>query len=252
VDLVADVGAARALCSYLPQSAAPIASLRLRWAIELMARIRGASRDHARERAAALIAALDLGPWSETLGSSLSGGVLRLAGFAMAAAQPGRVVILDEPTNDVDPLRRRLLWREIRRLADAGSAVLLVTHNVLEAEHAVDRLAVIDGGRVVDSGTPASLKADVQDSVRLVLALDPLAGAPDPPPFVREQSRVGRRLVMVLDEAEAPAAMAWARARLQAGEAEEYEIGATTLEDTYARLVGRPDTSPDNLEGEVA
>jgi ABC-type multidrug transport system ATPase subunit len=77
----------------------------------------------------------------------LSGGVQRLAGFAMAIVWPGRLVILDEPTNDVDPLRRRRLWQLIRRLGNDGTAVLLVTHNVLEAEQVVDRLVIIDEHR---------------------------------------------------------------------------------------------------------
>ena len=51
----------------------------------------------------------------------------------MVSVWPGRVVILDEPTNDVDPLRRRLLWDQVRRLGEWGSAVFLVTHNVMEA-----------------------------------------------------------------------------------------------------------------------
>lgn len=85
-------------------------------------------------------------------------GIRRLVGYCMAAVAPGKIVILDEPTNDVDPLRRRLLWREIRSPADSGTAVLLITHNVLEAERAVDALAIIDKGRVVGTGTPSSLK----------------------------------------------------------------------------------------------
>ena len=67
--------------------------------------------------------------------------------------------MLDEPTNDVDPVRRRLLWRQVRTLADHGAAVLLVTHNVIEAERSVDRLAILDEGRVIAEGTPAELKA---------------------------------------------------------------------------------------------
>ena len=61
-------------------------------------------------RTDALIEALDLGQWRNERGIHLSGGVKRLVGFAMVTVCPGRVVILDEPTNDVDPLRRRLLW----------------------------------------------------------------------------------------------------------------------------------------------
>jgi len=47
--------------------------------------------------------------------------VKRLVAFAMAAVAPGRVVMLDEPTNNVDPVRRRLLWQQIRSLADEGA-----------------------------------------------------------------------------------------------------------------------------------
>jgi ABC-2 type transport system ATP-binding protein len=65
------------------------------------------------------------------------------------------VVILDEPTNDVDPLRRRLLWDQIRGLGEQGCAVFLVTHNVMEAERSVDRLAIIAAGRLIAEGTRA-------------------------------------------------------------------------------------------------
>jgi ABC-2 type transport system ATP-binding protein len=102
---------------------------------------------------------LDIGKWRNTMGQQLSGGVKRLVGFAMVTVQPGRVVILDEPTNDVDPLRRRLLWDQVRALGERGCAVFLVTHNVMEAEKSVDRLAVIAAGRLIAEGTPSSLKA---------------------------------------------------------------------------------------------
>lgn len=81
----------------------------------------------------------------------------RLTAFATATVAPGRLVVLDEPTNDVDPVRRRLLWAEIRRVADEGAAVLLVTHNVREAGTVVDRVTILDHGRVLADATPASL-----------------------------------------------------------------------------------------------
>lgn len=81
----------------------------------------------------------------------------RLTAFCMAAVEPGRVVMFDEPTNDVDPVRRRLLWGQVRALADDGCAVVLVTHNVVEAERAVQRLVILDQGRVVAQGSPAEL-----------------------------------------------------------------------------------------------
>jgi ABC-2 type transport system ATP-binding protein len=158
VDAVAHPAKARQACSLQPQSQAPLDGVTPRQAIEIMARIRGANRHRARQRAAELIAGLDLGQWADTVGERPSGGVRRLTAFGMAAAEPGRIVMLDEPTNDVDPVRRRLLWDQIRALGRAGSAVLLVTHNVLEAERSVERLAILHNGRILAEGTPAQLR----------------------------------------------------------------------------------------------
>lgn len=238
VDLVADPDAARQLCAYLPQGQLPIDSLRVREAARLAGRIRGGEAATVRERADELISRLQLEEWREVMGHALSGGVRRLAGFVMTAVVPAPVVILDEPTNDVDPLRRRLLWQEIRALAEAGSAVLLVTHNVMEAERAVDRLAVVDRGRVVAQGTPGSLKRGDRGRLRLEVTLEPGATLPESPPYVHEPVRVRRRLLGTIDEARAPEAIEWLSDLAQLGIVEEYELGATRLEDTYVRLVG--------------
>ena len=240
-DLVADPDAARQLCSYLPQAQMPIASFRAREAIDITGMIRGGAREAVARRRDELIAALDIGEWRDTMGAKLSGGVRRLVGFAMVTACPGRMVVLDEPTNDVDPLRRRLLWQEVRRLGDAGVAVLLVTHNVMEAEKAVDRLAVIDRGRLLAEGTPSSLKAEDRGRLRLQVMLTPRVETPDLPPFVQGHTRVGHNLMTVVAEAEAAHAIGWAQELIGLGLAEEYALGATTLEDVYIRLTGDVD-----------
>ena len=238
-DLVAHPDVARQLCSYLPQAQMPINSFKVREAITLTGRIRGGGSE-VQERADALMAALDITEWQDTMGVKLSGGVKRLVGFAMVTVTPGALIILDEPTNDVDPRRRRLLWDQIRALGERGATVLLVTHNVLEAERAVDRLAIIDQGRVIVEGTPSSLKADDRDRLRLEVALVPGTPTPDLPGWVRDHTRVGHRLLAVIDETRASEAIAWARATMDAGVAEEYALGATTLEDVYIRLTGAP------------
>jgi ABC-2 type transport system ATP-binding protein len=237
-DLVADPDAARQMCSYLPQAQMPIASFRAREAIDITGRIRGGKGAAVTRRRDELIEALDIGEWRDTIGARLSGGVRRLVGFAMVAVCPGRVLVLDEPTNDVDPLRRRLLWQEVRRLGDAGVAVLLVTHNVMEAEKAVDRLAVIDRGRLLAEGTPSSLKAEDRGRLRLQVMLAPRSETPQLPPFVEHHTRVGHNLMTVVAEAQAVHAVGWAQELIGLGLAEEYALGATTLEDVYIRLTG--------------
>jgi ABC-2 type transport system ATP-binding protein len=226
----------------------PIDSFRLREAIELAGRIRGADIVQVRRRTDELITALDLGEWSRTLGARLSGGVKRLVGFCMATIAPGHLVILDEPTNDVDPLRRRLLWEEIRRLGAHGCSVLLVTHNVLEAEKAVDRLALIASGRLVAEGTPSSLKAADRAEMRLQVMLVPGVGTPDLPAWAGAPVRVGNNLVTTIAETDAPSGITWAGGLIDAGVAEEYALGASTLEDAYIRLTS--DIPVDGSDGE--
>ncbi len=244
-DLVADPDVARQLCSYLPQAQMPIESFKLHEAVHITGLIRGGPSDAVRARGEALIEALDLGEWRNTLGHKLSGGVRRLVGYVMTTVWPGKVVILDEPTNDVDPRRRRLLWDQIRLLGSEGAAVFLVTHNVLEAEKSVDRLAIINEGKLIAQGTPSSLKSDDRGRLRLQLMLSPGNGVPDMPELVHHHARVGNNLMMVIDEADASAGISWAQHLMEQGVAEEYALGATTLEDVYIRLTGHTSEDPE-------
>jgi ABC-2 type transport system ATP-binding protein len=238
-DLVADPGLARRLCSIQPQAQVPITGLTPRRAIELTGRLRGGRADAMRRRTAALADALDIGEWMDTDAARLSGGVKRLTSFAMAAVAPGRLVILDEPTNDVDPVRRRLLWAQVRALADAGSGVLLVTHNVVEAERSVDRLAILDRGRVVVEGTPVELKSSVAGDLRLDLTLEPGGDPPTAPAWaVRSVRENGHRMIVTVPAARAGDAAGWALAEQRAGRVEEFGLAPATLEDAYVALVG--------------
>ena len=248
-DIVAHPGFARQSCSLQPQSQVPLAGLTPRQAIEILGRLRGGARNAVRRRGAELVAALDLGSWLDTPGERLSGGIRRLVAFCMAAVVPGRVVVLDEPTNDVDPLRRRLLWGQVRRLADEGCAVLLVTHNVLEAERAVDRLAIVDGGQLRALGTPAALKARVSGDLRLEVVFEP-GTPPAVPDFATSPVLAGRRLVATVRAGQAATAVAWTNELRQGGLVEEFSLAAMTLEDVYGRLVGRAD-APEAAEGGI-
>ena len=236
VDLVAHPSRARQVCSLQPQAQLPITGLKPRQAIDLIGRIRGGAGASVEARRDQLVVSLDIGEWLDTDGEKLSGGVKRLVSFAMAAVVPGRVVMLDEPTNDVDPVRRRLLWDAVRALADEGNAVLLVTHNVVEAERAVDRLAVLDAGRVVAEGTPAQLKAGLEHELRLDLTFEPGRAAP-PPPFVQRYDPKGLHARAIVDAAAAAPAVDWAQRLRDAGVIVEFSLTPATLEDAYVDLV---------------
>ncbi len=237
-DVVADPGFARRTCSIQPQAQVPISGLTPRQAIETLGRLRGGEATTVRARSEQLIEALALAEWADTDAARLSGGVKRLVSFSMAAVSPGRLVILDEPTNDVDPVRRRLLWGQVRALADEGAAVLLVTHNVIEAERSVDRLAILGHGRVMAEGTPAELKAGIADGLRLELVLEPAAPAPDQPDFAASFATTGNRVLATLPGACGGEAALWAQRLRQAGRIDEYTLGPATLEDAYVALAG--------------
>jgi ABC-2 type transport system ATP-binding protein len=247
-DMVADPGLARRLCSFQAQAQVPIDGLTPRQAIDLLGQLRGSSKLEVRRRRERLVDALDLGEWLDIDAARLSGGVKRLVAFAMAAVSPGRVVMLDEPTNDVDPVRRRLLWRQVRTLADHGAAVLLVTHNVIEAERSVDRLAILDRGRVIAEGTPAELKARLGAALRLELVLSSDSADAPVSPFPGTAVSVGNRLMVGVPMDGAGQAVTWAESLQRAGAIEEFTLGPATLEDVYVALVGGVETGPAELE----
>ena len=237
VNVIAKPDYAREVCSFQAQVQAPISGLSTMQAIELAGRIRGGKKADVRKRAMELIDKLELGEWQKTLGLNISGGVRRLVAFCMAAVVPGKIVILDEPTNDVDPLRRRTIWQEVQILAKQGSAVLLVTHNILEAERVVDRLAIIDQGQVKGIGTPASLKESEGDVMRLELILEPKAAAPSLPDFLKKPLVINRRILSDIQPKNITKAIEWARDLKEKDIVEEFYLGPATLEDVYVRLI---------------
>ena len=248
VDPVAEPARVRRTTAVMPQAHAPLTAVTPRQAIRVMARIRGMGKKDAAARTDELIEALDIAEWADTTGERLSGGVRRLTAFAMAAAGPARVVMLDEPTNDVDPVRRKLLWEQIRALASAGCAVLLVTHNVVEAERSVDRLVVLDAGKVLAEGTAAQLRSRAVGDLRLELTAatspDDIPPTPDHIPTAGPTVRAQRRLVVPLDSGAASAALGWAQQLRESGVVDEFALLPMGLEDVYLELVGgaRPTT----------
>jgi ABC-2 type transport system ATP-binding protein len=92
--------------------------------------------------------------------ASLSGGWKQRLFVALALIGDPEVVFLDELTTALDPLARRSTWDLVRKLRERGVTVVLVTHFMEEAEALCDRVAIIDRGRVVTSGSPQALIAE--------------------------------------------------------------------------------------------
>jgi ABC-2 type transport system ATP-binding protein len=137
--------------SQLQSSALPD-RLRVAEAIDLFATAR--ARD-GRE----LLEQFGLGERSRSAFSALSGGERQRLFLVLALLNRPRLVILDELTQGLDPAARRNVWDAMRQLHTGGTTVLLVTHDMGEAEALCDRIIVMRAGQVLDAGTPAELVA---------------------------------------------------------------------------------------------
>ncbi len=183
--------------AYLPQSALGLGELRVEEALKWTAMLRGLGDRAASSEAEELLGALELAGLEDRQIRRLSVGQRRLVHIGMALCGRLPVLILDEPTADIDPGLRRRVWSLISARVTAGACVVLVTHDVAEAEHVLDRVAILHAGRIVASGTPAELKAGLADRTRIELTVavaapvDPHAVAAD----IEGDTRVSGRAV---------------------------------------------------------
>jgi ABC-type multidrug transport system ATPase subunit len=127
------------------------------------------------QRVADLVDALGLAEVAGERARRLSGGLRRRLDLAQALVHRPAVLFLDEPTTGLDPQSRNALWAQLRELSREGMTVLLTTQYLEEADRACDRVAILDAGRLVAVGTPASLKQEVGGG-RLALTLGDEAG----------------------------------------------------------------------------
>ena len=127
----------------------------------MMARLHHMPAASARARADALLEQLGLAAAGDRLVRTYSGGMRRRLDLAASLVAAPPIIFLDEPTTGLDPRSRLDLWAMIEGLARAGTTVLLTTQYLDEADRLAGRIAVIDHGRVVASGTPDDLKRGV-------------------------------------------------------------------------------------------
>jgi ABC-2 type transport system ATP-binding protein len=116
-----------------------------------------------RERARALLDWIELSDHANKPAGTFSGGMLRRLTLVLGILHEPKALILDEPTTGLDPQTRLLLLDRIREIASRGTAVLMSTHHLEEAERLCHRVGIIDGGRIIKEGTLSGLRAEVED-----------------------------------------------------------------------------------------
>ena len=211
----------------------------------LVGRLLGLSWRTARQRAEELLGAFDLAEAAGRQVQTYSGGMRRRIDIAASLVAIPEILFLDEPTTGLDPRGRSEVWELVRRIAAAGTTVLLTTQYLDEADRLAERLAVIDHGRVIAEGTSRDLKSSVGAN-----ALHVRLGNPEQ--RQRAQDVIARVLgdgvlpatdpMVVAARLQNPAQAAAVLAALTSGQVEvaEFSVGTPSLDEVFLALTGRP------------
>jgi lipooligosaccharide transport system ATP-binding protein len=242
LDPARDGPAIRARLGVCPQEDTVDAELRVRENLVVYGRFFGLSRAVCRQRADELLDFVALSDRREAKVEDLSGGMKRRLTIARSLVNSPQLLLLDEPTTGLDPQARHMVWEKLFRLKRQGVTLVLTTHYMDEAEQLCDRLVVMDGGRIVASGSPRDLIAQhaTRDVAELRFdAVEPQAAAPAVRAHVgRLAARVEAlpdRLLVYAADGDAVAAAVHAGGLSPSS----VLVRRATLEDVFLRLTGR-------------
>ena len=159
VDALADPRQVRARLGYVAQEVAIDKILTGRELLRLQGDLYHLSRADRETRLEQLVELLGMADWIDRRCGTYSGGMRRRLDLATGLLHRPEVLVLDEPTVGLDLESRAAIWQVLRRLRQEGITVLLSSHYLEEVDALADRLAILDGGRVIAEGTPSDLKA---------------------------------------------------------------------------------------------
>jgi ABC-2 type transport system ATP-binding protein len=207
--------------------------------LRFVARIQGLPRAERRDRIEELVERFELAEIRGSLAGEISGGQKRKLALAAAVVHRPPLLILDEPTSEVDPNTRRFFWDALFDMCEQGTTVLVTTHLMDEAERC-HSIAVLDRGRKVADGEPGQLKHDLQVKV-VELRGDGLAQArkrlQDLPAVVSvTQTGITLRVLLPADVEDLDA---WLQAQLpDLMHSLSWKSGNTSIEDVFVVATG--------------
>jgi ABC-2 type transport system ATP-binding protein len=240
-DVVADAPDVRRAIGVALQEAALDPLMTGHELIELQATLHGLDGAEGRRRGGALLERVGLTGAADRRVGTYSGGMRRRLDLAMALVHEPAVLFLDEPTTGLDPVSRRDIWDEVRRLNDEGTTVFLTTQYLEEADRLADRVGIIDAGRMAAEGTPAELKAQVgRPRLELSLAGDGRGRAEDVLSRFGELLPASDGMVCLSLESGASGVAPIVRALDEAGLAvESLDLHQPTLDDVFLAKTGK-------------
>ena len=245
VDVLARPGQVRHMIGVVAQRSGADPTATGRENLILQGRLYGLRGASVRARADELLAHFGLTEAAGRLVRTYSGGMQRRLDVALGLIHRPAVLFLDEPTTGLDPESRAAMWQEVARLAGGeGMTVLLTTHYLEEADRLASRLAIVDRGRVVTSGTPDELKGELRgDAVQVELPADTdpaqVRRVLEALPAVRDVVIAGRDVSARSDDGAAAVPVVLAELQRAGVNAASVAVARPSLDDVYLRHTGR-------------
>lgn len=244
VSFATDSKIAREYVSMMPQLHAPLAGVTMAQSVESILRIRGLNQKEAKKECNKILEELKIDEWKDTPGQKLSGGLRRLTSFAMTVAFPSPIIILDEPTNDVDPIRRQIIWKHLKKLSSNGHVIIVVTHNILEVEKYADRYILMNRGKVLEDKNLKEQSIEVNERNHMVVNfvnLNDLKSAIIPNATQTNMDDDELLIEMELTNNQVPEAINWVMNLIIERKVQNYKVSPKSLNETYGEMIDGDD-----------
>jgi ABC-2 type transport system ATP-binding protein len=214
---------------YMPQETRALNNLTVSEALFFTSHLRGLSRADARRERDSLVELWQMESLRDKPSLRLSGGERRLLCLVVAMAGSPPVLILDEPTNDLAPQRRRLVWNVLAGInRERGTTIVFITHDAIEAEKVIQRVGIMRDGELAAVGRPSDLKRQVDQKLRLEMLLSPGTTPCLPGELVGHEIQPGRWITW-LDRSDVSAVLN----SLDMDQLDDFRLYSATLEDLY-------------------
>jgi ABC-2 type transport system ATP-binding protein len=210
--------------------------------LALTARLNHLGRTDCRNRIEQLIVQFDLTDFADRKAATYSGGMRRRLDLAAAIIARPPVLMIDEPTTGLDPRSRLQVWGAVRELVTSGTAVLLTTQYLEEADQLADNVLIIDHGQVVAEGPPAELKQLVGGTVIEVTFHDERSARLASRVLSAREHLVEGAILRVSGLQDADAALPAVISELVAAKLplEAAQLRSPTLDEVFLELTGKP------------
>jgi ABC-2 type transport system ATP-binding protein len=254
-DVAAEPGAVRERIGVALQEAALDPLMTGRELLELQATLHAIPKREGRDKGQWLLDRVGLTLAADRRVGTYSGGMRRRLDLAAALMNTPEVLFLDEPTTGLDPVSRKAIWEEVRKLNEEGTTVFLTTQYLEEADRLADRVGIISGGRLVAEGTPRALKAEV-GKPHLELSLVDQAGREE----LAEQvlARFGRplpardgTLMVEIERGSSEIGPIVVALNQEGFEVESLDLVRPTLDDVFVQKTGQHLEGASKEEGDV-